>query len=188
MNKLVLITSIFSASIALAQKPAKSAPAASPAPSYSSSYSSRGDAEISGNLGFQRGAANFGVAYTKMNGDYGFGGYFFMQTNKDKSSVPVVNQVMSAGGIAKIYLTEKNGKFSAYLAPGVGVHMIKDVVDDKGKKADKTIIGPLMKLGGQVRMSPALSVGIERTDISNWFDEDAAASYEHWSALVTFEM
>lgn len=187
MKTLILIATLLTSNWALAQRNTTTRPAATPSTSYSSSR----DSEIAGNLGFTMGAPNLGVHYTAMNGSYhGWGGYFFYQTKKEKNSVPVVSDVMSFGGFAKVYLTDRSGAFNAYIAPGVGMTMVKDVVTDTttGKKSDKTIFGPIMKMAAQVRATPQFAIGIERTAIANWFDDEAAASIEYWSVVGTFEM
>lgn len=183
MKTVLLITTLFVSMTAFAQRgtPAKS----------SATYSSSRDAEIAGNLGFTMGAPNLGVHYTALsNSNYGWGGYFFYQGKKEKNSVAVVNDIMSFGGFAKIYLTDRSAAFNAYLAPGVGMTIVKDVLTDPAtnKKSDKTIFGPMMKLAAQVRMTPDFAIGIERTAIANWFDDEAAASIELWSLVGTFEM
>ena len=49
------------------------------------------DTEISGKLGMAAGALNFGADYVKTRSDYGYGGYVFVQSSRDRNSAQVVN-------------------------------------------------------------------------------------------------
>jgi hypothetical protein len=56
---------------------------------------------------------------------------------------------MSFGGQAKVALVDTS-VVSAYLSPGFGIHMIKDVQDTTvtpTRKSDKTAFGPTLRTG-----------------------------------------
>ncbi len=174
---LVFFGMVFSAQ---AQKPATKASASS----YTNEWSQ--EQSVTGNLGFTNSAINIGATYEKNIDNVGMGGYFFLQTDKEKNGTKIVRQTTSLGGIIKLHLMN-NSKFDAYLAPGFGIHMFKDV-DDNGKKSDKTTFGPMAKIGGMLKITPTVAGGIERSAFANWFDENSPSSVEYWSAVISVEL
>lgn len=130
------------------------------------------DTEISGKLGMAAGALNFGADYVKTKSDYGYGGYVFIQSSRDRSGSPVVNGVTAFGGMFKLVLVDKSS-IKAYIAPGVGLAMIKDAsVNGLGRRADETVIGPTMRIGVQLIRDRNFSIGIEQLQLSNWLNDN----------------
>jgi hypothetical protein len=175
--KLLLAMVLVFPALAFAQKPAPRAPTAA--------YSSSGGGEGTFGLGFTQGAVNFGAQYGKKSDGYDLGGYFFLQTDKEKSGTKIVNQVMSFGGQLKMHVAETSS-VDVYVAPGFGIHMIKDVADASASsgKTDVTAFGPTMKVGAMIAMSSTMKIGLERTEIWNWFDEKAVSSAAFMSAAM----
>lgn len=169
MTKLLAISAIACATL-IATSPAVAAPA--------------GGSEFTGTLGFNRSAVSLGAQYEKAATYSDLGGYFFLQTAKEKNNTPVVNQVMSFGGQMKVHLP--TNRVDAYLAPGLGVHMIKDIPDGTGKKDDVTAVGPIMRIGVLFPINNSMKLGIERLDIVNWFDDKATNEYSYYSAAMSF--
>lgn len=127
--------------------------------------------EITGTVGMVAGALNFGATYTKLTSDLGLGGYLFYQAGKDKNGGPVVNQMTAFGILSKITIFDSM-RFRAYLAPGFGMAMVKDVsISATGTKSDENIIGPTFKIGAQFKTSGNLKVGVERMLFSNWTND-----------------
>lgn len=151
-------------------------------------YASTGASEVGVGLGFTKGAFNLGAQYEKKNEGLGYGGYFFFQADKEKSNVKVVNQVMSLGGQLKAHVLQTN-RVDAYLAPGFGLHMIKDVPDASASsgKSDVTAFGPTMRIGVLLPVSPTMKVGLDRFELWNWFDDKAPAADAFYSATMAFE-
>ena len=184
MKKILILATLLTATVSFAQKQktvfqttttTQSAPYAT--------YSNSGQNEITANLGFTSGALNLGATYAQMNGSTGFGGYFQIQTEKTSASV---NQVIALGALYKINVID-TAKAVFYAAPGVGLVMVK--VPSKttvGKTDDKTVLGPSLKLGAQMKLTSTFSLGIERGLVTNWFDEDAPPSLEATTLAMTF--
>lgn len=170
MTKLLAISAIACATL-IATSTALAAPA--------------GGSEFTGSLGFTSSAVHFSAQYEKASTYSDVGGYFFLQTSKEKSGVQLVNQVMSFGGQMKVHLS--SGRVDTYIAPGVGVHMIKDIQDaTTGKKDDVTAVGPTMRVGVLFPMSSTMKLGLERLDIVNWFDDKAVPSMSYYAAAMAF--
>ena len=106
-----------------------------------------------------------------------------MQTEKTDASIP---QVIALGALYKINVID-TAKAVFYAAPGVGLAMVKVASQTTaGKTDDKTVLGPSLKLGAQMKLTPAFSLGVERGLVTNWFDEDANPSYEATTLAMTF--
>lgn len=152
-------------------------------------YSSYNSAEISGKLGMTAGAFNFGVDYVQPKGDYGFGGYLFMQMAKDQNTTTLVSGVTALGAMVKLVLVEKSS-IKAYVAPGVGIAMIKDgSVNAFGRKSDETVIGTTFKMGVQFVKSQGFSIGLERMQFSNWLNDSLnnfSGPSEYYSVIGTW--
>ena len=130
------------------------------------------DTEISGKLGMSAGAVNLGADYVNLKGDYGFGGYVFIQSSRDRAGSPVVNGITALGGMLKLILVEKSS-IKAYIAPGVGITMVKDgSVNGLGRRSDETVIGTTLKIGVQIIRDRNFSIGIEQMQLSNWLNDN----------------
>lgn len=130
------------------------------------------DTEISGKLGMSAGALNFGVDYINNRSDYGYGGYLFVQSSRDRNASPVVNGVTALGGLFKLVLVDKSS-IKAYIAPGVGITMVKDgSVNGFGRRSDETVIGTSMRIGVQLIRDRNFSIGIEQLHLSNWLNDN----------------
>ena len=140
--------------------------------------------ELNGQIGFTSGALAIGADYAHPANDVmGFGGYFFLQTEKDKASV---QQVLALGGMLKINVLKKSN-VNVYVSPGFGLAIINDVPTGGGDTDDKTVVGPSMKIGAQYYVSSKVKVGVERFMVTNWFDDEAPSSAEFTTAVVGFE-
>ena len=140
--------------------------------------------EINANLGFTSGALAIGGDYAHPANDVmGWGGYLFLQTEKDKASI---QQVLALGGMLKIHVLKKSN-VDVYVSPGFGLAIINDVPTGGGNTDDKTVVGPSMKIGAQYYVSSKVKVGVERFMITNWFDDEAPSSAEFTTAVIGFE-
>lgn len=198
--KMILATLVFAASTTafaqakkMAPPPAKpAATTVSSAPAYSAASHSAG--EITGNFGLVGGAINIGGTYVKQMSDFGFGGYFFFQSSKDKNSQPVVSGVTALGALVKVNVYE-NSSIRAYMAPGFGIAMIKDASSTTNqatletKKSDENLISPTFKMGVQYKTQGNLIIGLERMQFANWLN-DSLNSYagpaEYYSVAASF--
>jgi len=194
--KMILATLVFAAgTTAFAQAKKMSPPPAarpttttvSSTPSYSAP--SHSASEITGNFGLVAGAVNIGGTYVKQMSDFGFGGYFFFQSSKDKNSVPVVSGVTALGALVKVNVYE-NSSIRAYVAPGFGFAMIKDAsIDGNGKKSDENLISPTFKMGVQYKTQGNLIIGLERMQFANWLNDSLnayAGPAEYYTVAASF--
>jgi hypothetical protein len=186
MKKIILISACVVSTFASAQTKKITNPTFTP----NESYSSRSENEVTGKIGFVAGAVNFGIDYNRMSGGSGFGGYFFFQTDKKSNNQTLVNQIISFGGTYKVVVAETKTA-TAYVATGLGIHMAKESgkPDANGKNSDETLIGPIMKIGAQYKITPQFSIGIERHSLYNWFNDSVAiseAAYYGVAGTVTF--
>ena len=157
-------------------------------PAYTPSYLSNSDNEITALLGLTSGAIHLGVDYVhSMNSTFGAGGYFFLQTSKDKNNVPIVNQLMSFGGLMKINLLDANG-IKAYVAPGAGITIVKDgSINASGTKSDETVIGPVWKMGVSYKAGTNFNIGLESTMLANYFNDNlTGVTQTFYSVAVGF--
>jgi len=135
-------------------------------------YNSGAYHDVTPKLGFNQGAANFGVGYNLMNDGAGFGGYFHMQTEKKSNGTINVNQAMAFGGNFKINVID-SAHAVAYVAPGFGIAMIKEIgtATGGGTASDETTFGPSFSVGGQIKLPAGMAIGIERLAYANWFND-----------------
>ncbi len=163
MKKIILVASMIFASMSFAQRGSGN--------------------ELNLNLGFTAGAANLGAAYEMNKSDVlSWGGYFFMQSEKDDANV---YQTMAFGALMKAHLVQR-GDVDAYIAPGFGITMINDYPTGRNED-DKTVFGPSMRIGAQYNLNSTTKLGIERILFTNWFDDEAPSSVEYTSAVLGFE-
>lgn len=148
-------------------------------------------AEVIGHIGMLASAIHIGADYNKMTSGSGIGGYFFYQTEKKSNNVAVANQVMSFGGTYKVVVADDR-QYSAYVAPGFGIHMAKEAGIPNattGKQSDETLIGPILKIGALYKVNPGFSIGLERKSITNWFSDSVyfnEAAYYTVAAAFNF--
>jgi hypothetical protein len=159
-----------------------------PAQSYSYTPSYYANNEMNVLLGFQAGAPNLGVDYARMNNGAGFGGYFFMQTNKDKNSATIVSQVLAFGGLFKVNVVD-TAQVRVFVAPGVGIAMVKDATINTTTltKSDETIIGPMWKMGVLYKVNTNFNLGLETTHFGNFFNDSSLNNYAapaHYYSVV----
>ena len=157
-----------------------------------STYGSYATNEVTALLGFTGGAPNFGADYARMSGAWGFGGFFFLQSSKDKAPAvtPSVSQVMSFGGLLKVNFVDI-ANVKAFIAPGIGFMMVKDGSYNAASntKADETVIGPVWKMGVLYKLNSALNIGLETTSFGNFFNDNLtnyAAPSRYYSIAATF--
>lgn len=176
-----------------AKKKEKTAGAPAPAVVESSSRapaSYGGEAEVVPSLGFASGALNVGFQYNKEASHSAmYGAYIFLQNDKEKSGVKIVNRITSFGGQIKLNIFG-NEMYSAHMSPGIGIHMIKDVPDSSnaGKTTDVTALGPILRLGVFKQFSPQAKVGLERLEVWNWMSEDTSSNTEFYSVSVEIKL
>lgn len=141
-------------------------------------------------LGFTSSAPHLGVQYhQEKSSGVSLGGYLFQQTSKDKSGVKIVNSMTSFGGQFKLNLFSA-GEFSAYLAPGFGLHMIKEVPDTStpGRTTDVSAFGPSFRIGALKQVNSKFKVGLERFEVWNWMSEDTGASIAYSGVVFEVEL
>ena len=153
---------------AQAQQQRKKAKPAEPA-QVATTDSGFSENEITARVGFIATAVHLGASFNKMSEGSGWGGYFFLQTEKTSAGV---GQLMSFGGNLKVNFFESRSVVF-YGAPGFGIHIMK--FTGPGSSSE-TLIGPSLQMGFQYRVKPDLSIGLERTAISNWFNDKVAVS------------
>lgn len=198
--KMILATLVFAASTtAFAQAKKMAPPPAKPAsttvapatsyPTYSAPASSHSDSEITANFGLVAGAINIGGTYVKQMGDFGFGGYLFYQSSKDKNNIPVVSGVTALGALVKVNVYENNS-IRAYMAPGLGIAMLKDAsISATGSKSDENLISPTFKMGVQYKTAGNLIIGLERMQFTNWLNDSLnnfAGPAEYYTVAASF--
>ena len=137
--------------------------------------------ELTAHVGFTSSAINLGATYAQMQGATGFGGYFHLQTEKDK----VVNQAMALGALYKINVLD-TAKSVFYAAPGFGIAMVKVPSTTGTGTDDKTIFGLSFKLGAQIKLTPTFALGLERAIFTNWFEEKVGSGFELTTVAMTF--
>lgn len=183
MKITLIIASLLVTSISFAQKhktvtQTTTTPSVS-ATTYSSSLTQN---ELTAHVGFNSGAINLGATYAQMKGSTGFGGYFLLQTEKTSAAV---NQAIAFGGLYKINVIDTS-KAVFYAAPGAGLAMVKVPSTNGTGTDDKTVFGPSLKLGAQLKVSPTFAIGVENMIIANWFEEKAPAGFEIVNLSMTF--
>ncbi len=194
MKQVILATvvTMMVATTAFAQAPRrndKMTTQSAPAESYSYTPSYYANNELTALLGFQAGAPNIGVDYARMNNGVGFGGYFFMQTSKEKGGATLVSQVMAFGGLFKLNLID-TVHAKAYVAPGFGLSIVKDgAISATGSKSDETVIGPMWKMGVSLKLANSFHLGLETTAFGNFFNDSLnnyAGPSQYYSVAGTF--
>jgi len=155
-----------------------------------SSYAPSVSSEVTGLLGLTAGAFHLGVDYIRTGAGLDWGGYFFMQSSKDKNSVTTVSQAMALGAMVRVSLLD-NSKWRVFVAPGFGVNMVKDgSISTAAKKSDESIIGPSFKLGVQLKMAPQFLLGLEKTQFYNMLNDNVnnyVGPSEYYSVAGTFQ-
>jgi hypothetical protein len=188
----ILVLSISTMATAQTKKmsPPKNTLAPNVLTSNSDSVYNKPSNEIMGHLGMVAGAFNLGVTYVKPKGDYGFGGYLFMQSSKDKNNKTVVSSVTAFGALLKVNLVE-NHNIRAFVAPGFGMAMIKEgSISSTGSKSDENIISPIFKMGVQYKFSSTTAVGLERMQFANWLNDNLnnyAGPADYYTVVASFE-
>lgn len=146
--------------------------------------------EITGNFGLVAGAITLGVTYVKPKGDFGFGGYLFMQSSKEKNNTPVVSSVTAFGALLKVNLVDSRS-IRAFVAPGFGIAMIKEgSISGTGSKSDENIISPTFKMGVQYKFNSTTAVGLERMQFANWLNDSLnnyAGPAEYYTVAASYE-
>lgn len=168
MKLIIAMTLLFTSSYALAQRNSRSS---------ASTYTSYSSKTATVNLGMTSSALNIGARMETGNNQGALGGYFFLQTEKTDAGVP---QVLSFGGHSLIKLVDSS-EVLAYLAPGVGIAMVKN----QGA-SDSTVVGPNFRYGGQIKLSRGAAIGIERFEVWNWFDSKTLSNSAFTSAVYSF--
>src|SRR5690606_16509290 len=128
---------------------------------------------LTGLLGFAQGAFNVGANFqARGSSAMNFGGYFHLSTEKadDNKANRIDNhQTMSFGGLAFMNLGDTSD-MTVYIAPGAGITTVKGI-KNAVIKDDQTIIGPIWKIGAFMRLSYGMKIGLEQTQIVNWFTD-----------------
>lgn len=169
-KKILILIVLFVSYSAQAQQQRKKAKPAEPAQVASMSADSGfSENELTARVGFNATAVHLGASFNKMSEGTGWGGYFLFQTEKTSAGV---GQLMSFGGNLKVNFFE-NRQIVFYGAPGFGIHIVKFT---GAGSTSETLIGPSLQMGFQYRLKPDLAIGLERSAISNWFNDKVAAS------------
>jgi opacity protein-like surface antigen len=139
---------------------------------------------ITGLLGFSQSAVNFGVNYeNRLDSAFGLGGFFHFSSEKKENAAK--QQTMAFGAMAPAHLLD-NARFDAYVAPGFAVIMVKGYDGAPYSKDDQTTFGPIWKMGVMFRMSTNVKVGIEQTELINWFTDKASPQVSYTNAALEF--
>lgn len=178
MKKILVIATLLAATVSFAQRTKTTTYTTTTTTPVT--YSS-GQNELTAHVGFASSAINLGATYAHMEGATGFGGYFHLQTEKSK----VVDQAMAIGALYKINVVETANSIF-YAAPGFGIAMVKIPSTTGTGTDDKTIFGPSMKLGAQIKLTPAFALGLERALFTNWFEEKVDSGFEITTVAMTF--
>ncbi|AHZ83709.1 hypothetical protein AB1A81_15320 [Bdellovibrio bacteriovorus] len=162
MKKLIVVLCLLSSSVSFAAR----------------NVASYGGKTASINLGMNSSALNIGGRMEFDDAQGALGAYLFLQTEKKDAGIP---QVLSFGAHSLLRLVEASN-VTAFLAPGIGISMIKmDGADDK------TVVGASFRYGAQFKLpNGAGALGIERFEAWNWFDEDTSSSVAFTSAVYSF--
>lgn len=148
-----------------------------------SSLALAGDKSVTGLLGFSQSALTIGANFeNKMDQYIGVGGYFLHSSEKKDNASK--QQVMSFGATATGHIID-NSQLDVYLAPGFGVIMIKGLTGSISGD-DQTTFGPIWKMGFLFKATPTVKVGIEQTELVNWFSDKAYAQVSLTNAAVNF--
>lgn len=167
VKKFIVCACLLASSVSFAQRP-----------TATRSVASYGNKALSISLGMTSSALNIGGRMEFSNEQGAFGGYVFLQTEKKDAAVP---QVLTFGGHSLIKLVDASN-VNAYIAPGIGISMIKMEGQD-----DVTAVGPSFRYGAQMKLgNVGGAIGIERLEVWNWFDSKSAASAAFTSAVYTF--
>ncbi|MBC7421358.1 MAG: hypothetical protein H7328_11575 [Bdellovibrio sp.] len=156
------------------------------ATTYAPSYYANN--EVTALLGMTAGALNLGADYARMNGNWGGGGYFFLQLSKDKNGVPAISQIMSFGGLLKVNLVDANN-VRVFIAPGAGITMVKDGSNNGTSKSDETVIGPIWKMGVTYKTDANFNIGLETLAFGNFFNDNLnnyAGPSQYYSVAMGF--
>lgn len=131
-------------------------------------------------LGFNRGVLNLGVTIDSDSTTGSVGGHLFVQSAKTSVGI---GQVTSLAAHIKINIVDQH-KFSAELNPGFGLHMI----DTGGAGSSvKNTVGPTIRMRFAYKISSRSSLGLDRLEIWNWFDEAVTSSASYTGVVFVTE-
>ncbi len=182
MKMILVLATILTATVSFAQKTKAVTHTVTTQTTAATTYANSEQNELTVNAGFVSGAVNLGATFAQMQGSTGLGGYFQFQTEKTSAAI---NQVIALGALYKINFVETS-KAVFYAAPGAGLAMVKVPSKTSTGTDDKTVLGPSLKIGALVKLSPTFSMGIERGIVANWFEESAPATLEVTTLAMTF--
>ena len=138
---------------------------------------------ITGLLGFSQSAVNFGVNYeNRLENAFGLGGFFHYSSEKKDNAGK--QQTMAFGAMAPAHLLD-NARVDAYVAPGFGVIMVKGF-DGAFSRDDQTTFGPVWKMGVLFKMTSNVKVGLEQTELVNWFSDKVLPDASYTNAALNF--
>lgn len=136
--------------------------------------------------GMVQNALNIGGSFGKDYDGYGYGGYFLIQSKRERNNnAIVVQEANSFGGQFRTSLVTAK-LLEAYLSPGFGITTFRDVVDTNGKKTDVITVGPSLAIGVQHSFTNKFKVGLDRFETWNWFDDKAPPIYVAYRLNWTF--
>ncbi len=148
------------------------------------SFANIGEKTATGLLGFSQSGLGLGANFeNRISSTLGLGGYFLHTSEKESANK---NQVISLGAFANGHIVDTSD-FSFYIAPGVGVIMVK------GQRStftteDQTTFGPIWKMGFLLRATPTIQLGVEQTELVNWFSEKAPGQFSVTNFAIAFSM
>lgn len=134
--------------------------------------------------GFSQSAVGFGANYeNRISNQLGLGGYFLHSSEKNDANK---NQVIAIGAFANGHIIDNND-FELYLAPGFGILMVKG---QRGTLSndDQTTFGPAWKMGFLFKATPNVKLGLEQTELVNWFSEKAPGHFSMTNFAVSFSL
>ncbi len=143
-----------------------------------------GEKSLTALVGFSQSAFSMGANYeNRISSQLGLGGYFLHSSENNDANK---NQVISIGAFANAHIIENND-FELYLGPGFGIHMIKG---QRGTLSndDQTTFGPGWKMGFLFKAGPNLKLGLEQTELVNWFSEKAPGHFTMTNFAINFSL
>lgn len=134
-------------------------------------------------IGFSQSSLGFGANYeNKISQTLGLGGYFLYSSEKKDASK---NQVISFGGAATAHLIDNND-FEVTMGPGFGIIMVKGQTGTLSAD-DQTTFGPSWKMGFLFKTKTQLKLGLEQTELVNWFSEKAPGHFSFTNFALNFQ-
>ncbi len=141
-----------------------------------------GEKSFTGLIGFSQSALGFGANFENRHSqNFGVGAYF-LHSSENKNAGK--HQVISFGGMLPVHMVDTYD-LDLYLAPGFGIHMIKGL-NNGASGEDQTTFGPMWKIGFLYKVSSNVRIGLEQSQIVNWFSEKSYSQFTYTNFAANF--